>query len=497
MKQGRTVTGLIALVASGLALVAVAPAPPAAADVSRVLAQGSDTVEPGNTAYCDNGEQTKQNESSWFRRFDLDTEGIYGDFTVNSVMFGIDKLKVAAGKTDVTVRVRVYRYPSESTLTSAALQDADYVQALTGLAALTEDRHAFVFPIDQTNGSQLRIDPSTDDAVVEVHYAGDVDGERFTIGSNREQESAPGYMRYADCFGLAEISDLSTLPNGLSQVRPVISLEGLDTGFLSDRDRDDVPDDPDVDVCPDVKGLPGGEHTGCPVLTRTVTASYVGGAITGQVGVVVPNPAPVGACLSTQVRAFTVLNGAAVQVGATTDTATDGSYSLAVPGGLAEGSTYFVSTDGFFDADLAVCAAAESTRNQVPTVTVAPPGGGVEPVAPLPPVTPVAPALSGVKLTKKVIHVVGSRATPRATQVKLGLNVAAGVVVTVKGTSAATGKKVKATVSKAVAAGASAVKLTARVGKKTLPPGIYRVKVRATNVAGADTASAGRLRIKP
>lgn len=121
----------------------------------------------------------------------------------------------------------------------------------------------------------------------------------------------------------------------------------------------------------------------------------------------------------------------------------------------------------------------------------------MEPVAPLPPVTPVAPALSGAKLTKKVIHVVGSRATPRATQVKLGLNVAAGVVVTVKGTSAATGKKVKATVSKAVAAGASAVKLTARVGKKTLPPGIYRVKVRATNVAGADTASAGRLRIKP
>ena len=109
----------------------------------------------------------------------------------------------------------------------------------------------------------------------------------------------------------------------------------------------------------------------------------------------------------------------------------------------------------------------------------------------------MAPALSGVKLTKQVIHAVGSRATPRATQVKLALNVAAGVVITVKGISAASGKTVKATVSKSLAAGASSIRFTARLGTKKLPPGTYRVAVKATNASGSATARAGRLTIKP
>ncbi len=110
----------------------------------------------------------------------------------------------------------------------------------------------------------------------------------------------------------------------------------------------------------------------------------------------------------------------------------------------------------------------------------------------------LAPAFSGVKLTKRVIHVVGSRVKPRVTKLKLRLNVAASVVVKVRGTSKATGKKVVARLPKTTqAAGASTIKLTGKVGKKRLPPGTYTVTVRATNPIGTATASAGRLKVKP
>ena len=105
--------------------------------------------------------------------------------------------------------------------------------------------------------------------------------------------------------------------------------------------------------------------------------------------------------------------------------------------------------------------------------------------------------LSGVKLTKKVIHVVGSRARPRVTKVKVGLNVAAKVVIKIKGTNKATGKRVNAKLVKALGAGGSTIKLTGKVGKKKLPPGKFTVTVRASNGIGTASASAGRLKVKP
>ncbi len=110
--------------------------------------------------------------------------------------------------------------------------------------------------------------------------------------------------------------------------------------------------------------------------------------------------------------------------------------------------------------------------------------------------------ISGVKLTKKTIHVVGSRANPRATRLKLRLNVPATLVVKLKGPSSTAsaqviGKKVIARLSATLPAGASAIKLTGKVGKKKLPPGKYRVYLRAANAVGAASAEAGRLRVKP
>ena len=70
-------------------------------------------------------------------------------------------------------------------------------------------------------------------------------------------------------------------------------------------------------------------------------------------------------------------------------------------------------------------------------------------------------------------------------------------MVTIKGTNKTTGKKVKAKLVETLAAGASSIKLTGKVGAKRLPPGTYTVLVRATNTAGTATASAGRLKLKP
>ena len=112
--------------------------------------------------------------------------------------------------------------------------------------------------------------------------------------------------------------------------------------------------------------------------------------------------------------------------------------------------------------------------------------------------------LSGVKLTKKIIHVAGSRLKPRATKVRLSLNVAATVLVKVKGTTKATsdgevtGKKVLAKLTTTLGRG-WLLDQADRQGSATkrLPPGVYRVSVRATNALGATTATAGKLRISP
>ena len=52
MKAMRTLTMVIAVVVSGLTLVAVAPAPPAAAVLTRTFTQGSLEVSPGLSPYC-------------------------------------------------------------------------------------------------------------------------------------------------------------------------------------------------------------------------------------------------------------------------------------------------------------------------------------------------------------------------------------------------------------------------------------------------------------
>ena len=124
-------------------------------------------------------------------------------------------------------------------------------------------------------------------------------------------------------------------------------------------------------------------------------------------------------------------------------------------------------------------------------------------VSPAPPVTtpttPATPApkpiLSGVKLTRKTIHVVGSDERPRATKLKLSLNVDATVVVKLKRTAKVDGKAMKAKLSRAMKSGQQAVRLTSKVGGKKLAPGKYRITVRATNSVGSSAVTTVKLKV--
>jgi hypothetical protein len=91
--------------------------------------------------------------------------------------------------------------------------------------------------------------------------------------------------------------------------------------------------------------------------------------------------------------------------------------------------------------------------------------------------------------------VVGSEERPRATKLKLSLNVDATVVVKLKRTAKVNGKAVKAKLSKAMKSGQGAIRLTSKVGGKRLVAGTYRISVRATNAAGSSAVTTVKLKV--
>jgi hypothetical protein len=122
--------------------------------------------------------------------------------------------------------------------------------------------------------------------------------------------------------------------------------------------------------------------------------------------------------------------------------------------------------------------------------------GQVAVTAPAPPPSPAKPELTGVKLTNKTIHTTGSAAKPRATRLRLTLNVDATVVVRLKRTHHLKGKRVTARLDRSLEAGKRSIGMTSKVGGKKLPPGTYRVVVVARNAAGRSPARTVRLTIK-
>jgi hypothetical protein len=91
--------------------------------------------------------------------------------------------------------------------------------------------------------------------------------------------------------------------------------------------------------------------------------------------------------------------------------------------------------------------------------------------------------------------VVGSDERPRATKLKLSLNVDATVVVKLKRTAKVNGKAVKAKQSLAMKSGQPAIRLTSKVGGRKLVAGTYRVTLRATNATGSSAVRTVKLKV--
>ena len=169
-------------------------------------------------------------------------------------------------------------------------------------------------------------------------------------------------------------------------------------------------------------------------------------------------------------------------------------------------STVWSFGDGTTASGAGVSHAYAAVGTYAVTVTVTDAAGNVStrsgstvvaaaPVVVTSPAATPKPALTGVRLTKKTIHVVGSDESPRATKVKLRLNADARVVVKLKRTEKIDGKAVNAKTAKALHAGKGAIRLASKVGGKKLPPGIYQVTVRARNAAGFSATKTLKLTI--
>ncbi len=354
-KQLRTLVTLVAVVVSGLAIVAVAPAPPAAAWVTKLFTQGPLDVEEGRTSICTNS--GRQTEASWFRRFHFGKQELLGAFALDQVRFGVDRLQVAPGRTSVPVQVRVYRYPADDpTLTWAELQATPYSEDTVNLAELPQDRLALAHP--RTPQGLLTLDPETQDAVVEVHYAGNVSGERFNIGSNSGWQSADSSRLLPTCSE-PEISPWSEL-------KSVIALQARDTGS-SDLDGDDIPDIPALDPCP--RRAPGTYLpllAGCPTIAQQVSATYdpVHDAVVGEVSASTPDGAHDGiSCLEpTTVTLYDANTRRVLGTAPTAGSPPTYSWSMKDTG---LGRSVFVRVEQRFHQDpvlggLAMCTAASS-----------------------------------------------------------------------------------------------------------------------------------------
>ncbi len=147
--------------------------------------------------------------------------------------------------------------------------------------------------------------------------------------------------------------------------------------------------------------------------------------------------------------------------------------------------TKIYSAAGTYGVSVTATDAVGNTTTRTGSVVVAPGSNAVVP----------KPALTGVKLTKKTIHVLKSDEKPRATKLKLTLNVDAKVVVKLKRTQKVKGKAVKAKLAKSLDAGKRVIRLTSKVGGKKLPPGTYKVTVFAKNAAGKSAPKTVRLKI--
>lgn len=182
-------------------------------------------------------------------------------------------------------------------------------------------------------------------------------------------------------------------------------------------------------------------------------------------------------------------------------------------GGAASGAevAHTYASGGDYPVTVTVTDDAGNATSRAATVTVAGPTPTPTPTptttpTPTPPPTPTptptpaptsapvpAPRILDARLTHARIRAAGAHVkVPRSTRLELRLSGPATVTVTIARTRRG---HALVTVARSVRAGRSAIGLTARIGKRTLRPGRYVVRVVATNETGASATRTVSLRV--
>jgi hypothetical protein len=223
-------------------------------DLVTITHSNSQAILAGNSVACssDNGITTTSNQ--YLRTFTLEDFGIFGDFDITEVEFGIENLSGAAQ----TLTVNLYTL------------EGDFIYAnltLIGTADIALDPQSLTIAIVPVNGTA----PAGSTLVVEVE-APDMTGiSGFWIGSNAEGETAPSYIASTPCginnplpFGSIGFPNVHVVMNVTGEAQPVscdapggTSWVGVDplSGMV-------IPGgSQEVSVTFDSTGLSGGEYT--------------------------------------------------------------------------------------------------------------------------------------------------------------------------------------------------------------------------------------------
>jgi len=158
------------------------------------ITQSNDTstITAANSVACPG------DNDSYMRRFDLDGEfGITGEFTVESVDFGVE-----TNDTTFDLTVNLYTIPNASALEFANL-------TLIGTAIYTTTSGDTGMVVNAPVAGVVA-DPTSVDLVVEVFAPDFTQGANFFIGSNANGQTAPSFLASAVC-GATEPTDTAVL----------------------------------------------------------------------------------------------------------------------------------------------------------------------------------------------------------------------------------------------------------------------------------------------
>jgi len=188
------------------------PGPDAAPNTATLTQSSSQVVLSANSVSCVGDLTGYHADNSYYRVFDLADFNITAPFQVTSVEFGVEESASTSGTQPVDVILHALANGSSFTV-------ADLVEIGRhdeSLGDLVETTHTVPVSATVPVGSQLVVEIFTPD--------GRTMGNTFFIGSNQDGESAPSYLRAADC-GVTEPTLMTALTPNI--VHMVINVTGM------------------------------------------------------------------------------------------------------------------------------------------------------------------------------------------------------------------------------------------------------------------------------